>query len=132
MVIMVGQRAYDADLGVLDLQQQARLAMDRMTKELRQAKGITVVSASEMTFNIPAATYGDPDIGLITYYLDTTNSRAMREYPSGTLKVMGNDVSGLTFTKSSDVLTIQLDCAKTVNNRDVAFSLRERVRLRNG
>ena len=132
-VLNVGNITYNTDLGLLDLQQQARQAMDGMTRELRQSRAalVNIVSSSELTFSIPPATYGAGWIGPIRYYLDTSENRIMREYPAGTEKIIANDINSLTFSPSSNLLDIQLTCAKTVLQRDLSFSLNGQVRFRN-
>ncbi|MBU0549140.1 MAG: prepilin-type N-terminal cleavage/methylation domain-containing protein [Candidatus Omnitrophica bacterium] len=133
MVLNVGSMTQSSDLGLLDLQQQARRAMDAMTRELRQTKSseMSFISSSEITFSIPSQTYGAAWVGPIRYYLYSVNSRIMREYPAGTEKIVAGDITSLTFTPSSNILDIELTCAKTVRQRDLSFFLKGRVRLRN-
>ena len=61
--------AYDIDLCLLELQQQTRLAIDSMIRELRQTKlsEINFVSAAEINVRIPPQNYGAEWIGPIRY-----------------------------------------------------------------
>ena len=132
-VLNIGNMTYNIDLTLLGLQQQARLAIDGMTRELRQTKAskISSVSESEITFSIPPATYGSDWIGPIRYYFDTEDNRIIREYPTGTEKIVANDINSLNFALNNNLLNIQLTCARIVHQRDLSFSLTEQVRLRN-
>ena len=132
-VLNVGNMSYSTDLGLLDLQQQARLVIDGMIRELRQTRDsdITVVSSSEINFNIPSETYGDPWIGPIEYYWDSTNNRIIREFPSGTQQIIANEVTALSFNLVDKLLNIQFTCQKTVRGRDLSFSLAGQARFRN-
>ena len=132
-VLHIGETTCNTDLGLLDLQQQARLAMDGMIRELRQtdAARINFISDYEITFSVPPATVGSDWIGPIRYFLDSTENQIIREHPAGTEKIVANDVNSLSFALNGDILNIQLTCAKRVLNRDLAFYLEEGVRLRN-
>jgi len=137
MVLNMGGMTYSTDLCLLDLQQQARLAMHGMIRELRQTNeesgrgNLNIVSATEITFSIPSGTYSDPWIGPIRYYLNNLENQIIREYPAGTEKPIANDIDNLVFSLTGNLLEIQLSCAKTARRRELSFSLREQVRLRN-
>lgn len=129
-VLTIGQKAWHSDTGKVELQQQARLAMDGMTREVRESSssGITQpadgLNSARLDFSVAEAA------GTISYYLE--NNQLIREYPAGTEKILANDVETVDFSLSGDVLTIELDLGKTVYGADLNFSLKEQVRLRNG
>ena len=129
-VLIVGQKAWHSDTGKVELQQQARLAMDGMTREVRESSsaGITQpadgANSARLDFTVAESA------GTISYYLD--GNQLIREYPAGTEKILAGDVETIDFSLSADVLTIQLDLGKTVYGADLNFSLKEQVRLRNG
>ena len=129
-VLTIGQKAWHSDTGKVELQQQARLAMDGMTREVRESSssGITQPAdgANSARLDFTTAEAG----GTISYYLE--NNQLIREYPVGTEKILANDVETVDFSLSGDVLIIQLDLGKTVYGADLNFSLKEQVRLRNG
>ena len=133
MILNIGNMTYNSDLGLLDLQQQARQAMHGMSRELRQSRDseISIISDSQIIFSIPPQDYGSGWIGPISYYLDTLENQIIREYPAGTERIVANDVNGLIFSLNNNLLDIQLTCTKTVLQRDLAFSLNSQVRLRN-
>lgn len=125
-VFVVGQRFWHSDVGKVELQQEARLAMDGMTREARESNpsDITISdSGSRMDFSVPDAT------SAIAYYVE--NSRLIREYPAGTEKVLASDVEAVNFALSADVLNIQLDLQKPVYGADLSLSSKEQVSLRN-
>lgn len=126
-VLIVGQKAWHSDAGRVELQQQARLGMDGMIREVRESKGANISISGGLRIDIsnyPGAS------GTISYYLQ--NGQLIREYPAGTEKILAGDVEAVDFSLSGDVLTIQLDLGKTVYGANLNFSLKEQVRLRNG
>lgn len=125
-VLNVANISWFTDMGMLDLQQNARLAIDGMTREIRQSSSQEVAisgGGEKVVFSIPDVS------DTIAYYLN--NSQLIREHPAGTEKVIAYDVSSLDFSSSGDIVAVQLGLAKTVQKRDLSFSLREKVRLRN-
>ena len=125
-VLIVGQKFWHSDVGNVELQQQARLAMDGMTREARESSPSDIIisnSGSRIDFSVPDAS------AAIAYYAE--NNQLIREYPAGTEKVLAVDVEAVDFSLSADTLTIQLDLGKTVYGADLNFSAQEQVNLRN-
>lgn len=129
-VLTVGQKAWHADTGKVELQQEARLAMDGMIREIREsnASDMTISdNGSRIDFSIPDASE------TIAYYAE--NNNIIREYPAETQRVLAEDVDTVNFSLSEDsnVLSIELGLARTVygSDSDLTFSLTEKVRLRN-
>ncbi len=131
-VLNIGNIIFIDDMTLVQLQQQARLAMDGMIRELRQSKASVIAfnSSSDISFSIPAQTYGDPWLGPIRYYLDSVIGQIKREY-AGATKILANDINSLNFSPPGNIMQIQLGAAKTVRQRSLSFSLTEKVRLRN-
>lgn len=148
VVLNVADMTWHSEMGLLDLQQQARQAVDGMLREARQidpSYGITITSGgSDISFSITddITNPGSPVTYSIRYYL--FNNQVIRENPAvtGAPKILANDVISLSFCcwhggicdtdcSSTDVLQIQLDAAKTVKQRPFSFALNEKVRLRN-
>ena len=133
-VLNAGGSTYHTSVTLVDLQQQARLAMDGMTREVRQARASEIDSTGfpdEISFKVPPETAGAAWIGWITYYLDTVSNQIIREYPSGTEKIVANNVQSLNFSLNDNVLDIRLVCTNKALQRDLLFTLEEQVRLRN-
>jgi len=147
-VLNVGDRAYNDDMGLLELQQEARLGMEQMLRELRQA-AVTSLTSNSIIFDISGAAG-------IRYYLDAGDvnndniaSQIIREYPAGTYKVLANDINSLSFCwhhpddscttsrdcggacAASNLLKIDLGSAKTAKQRALSFALSQKVKLRN-
>ncbi len=125
-VLNVGNITWFTDMGMLDLQQNARQGMDGITRELRQSASsdIAISSAGEkIEFSVPNVT------DTVAYYLDA--GQLIREHPPGVEKVIANDVNSLNFLSNAGIVTIQLGLEKTAQKRNLSFSLREKVRLRN-
>ncbi len=153
-ILNVANISWYTDMGLLGLQQQARQAMYRMVREIRQSSPLRkTIDDGKITFYIPPEVYGDPWVGPISYYRDVNDTnnggvvnQIIREYPQGTRKIVANDIDSLSFCcwdgvdccnpilencSNLHVLQIQLRATKTVRQKPLVFSLTERVRLRN-
>ena len=126
-IMILGSKSWNTDMGMLDLQQESRLAMDGMTRELRGGSSKSPVSITDggakIEFSHPQAA------GAIKYYIE--DGKFIREYPASNKKILANDASSLNFSHSGDVIEVQLDSGKTVLGKNLAFSLEEKVRMRN-
>lgn len=150
-ILQFANMTWNSDMGLLDLQQAARQAMDGMSREIRRAdpdplKNVTMaIDGASIKFYIPD--YADS----ITYSL--SNNQIIREHPNGTNRVLANDISNLSFCwlhtdgscsasrdcgglcSKSYLAQVQLRAGKTVKQRQLVFPLAgpltEQVRLRN-
>lgn len=141
-VLNIGNIIFKDDITLVELQQQARQGMDGMIRELRQSKAsvITINSSSDISFTIPAQTYGDPWLGPIRYYLDSGIGQIKRDY-AGATKILANDITALSFSITGDVVEIQLAAKLSARGRELCFpvpycndtskTLKEKVKLRN-
>lgn len=158
-VLIVAQRSWHTDTGIVDLQQGSRKAMDAMTREIRQSASSQVdIDGSEISFKAldpEGEDWLDEDI---QYYLDSADAnddgkanQILREYPAGTYQVAADDIDTLSFCflqddgsceegTASDIVRIQLKARKTVYSGEVCFPapcdddskvLQEKVRMRN-
>jgi len=136
-VLNVGDKIWNWDMGLVDLQQIARGTMHGIVSEIRQSKpqDITITdSGTTVAFAIPDST------APIRYTL--SSGEIIREHPQGTERILANDISQLQFCclhgatcdaacSAAHVLEIRLAVAKNVIGKNLSFSLVERVRLRN-
>jgi len=145
-VLNVGGQSWNAGSGSLDLQQQARQAMDGITKELRQSNVNNITIAPDRTainFTIPMNITTNPITysSNIGYYLNEDN-QVIREHPVDTTRVLANNITNLSFCceggdscfdyQNSTIVQIQLEASKSVRQRALTpFNLTEQVRLRN-
>lgn len=126
MVLNIADKSWHSDMGLLDLQQQARQAMDGMVREIRQSDSSDIT----ITNNGGRVEFYIPDVSnAISYYLE--NNQIIREHPLSTKKILANDVNSLNFSLLSQVLEIQMEARKTVLQRELSLSLKEKARLRN-
>lgn len=138
VVSNVANISWDSSTGMLDLQQQARQAMERMVREIRQIDGGSPINitagADDISFFI-TDDITNPDSPVtysVRYFLNA--SQVLRENPANdpdTQRVLANDVASLVFSQTNSILEIQLGLAKTIKQLPLSFSLTERVRLRN-
>ncbi len=127
-----GSRSYYMEVTHLELQQQARNALNRMVHEMREASRasvtVTVLSATSdrIVFNTPSS------LG-VQYYLSGNN--LVREFPTGTIKPVASNIAYLKFTPtpSTNPATLKIDTHsdKTFLGT-MSFHLTETVKLRNG
>lgn len=156
-VLNVGDMTTAQDMGLLDLQQQARQALDGMTLELRQSRPSAVQIPSPAYLNVPSIqfvipvnlnppTYFQPSQSII-YYLNWDPNlgyyQLIREHPAGVTKVLANNVRNITdlsFLLAGNIVEIRVRLEKTtVRGRNLCFPFpcnlaqyfTERVRLRN-
>lgn len=142
-ILTIGQKTWDDNSGLLDLQQQTRACVNGMVNEVRQAAVVPAPSnnGSKIVFTIPTditPTYSQ-DIAYYlcndTYPCNLCNNCIIREHPAGNLKIIANDIDSLNFSLiGTKVLQIQVKAKKTVKQRVITFPqepLTEKVRLRN-
>ncbi len=125
-VLATGNTVITNDNAILEMQQQARNAMDRIVREVRESstQTITVIDANSdrITFTTPN------EIG-IQYYRSGTN--LVREYPSGTTTNVASNIAYLKFTLAGTLLKISIRADKSIYTKTMSFPLTENARLRN-
>lgn len=145
----VGERAYSTDMGLLELQQQARQSMSGMIRELRQndSSDITISSGGEkITFRIPSALSPIAYSSYIEYEkVGTQIIRRLLTTPAKST-TLANDINSLNFCcwksgacgadcSGADILQVRLSAQKIVNRKTVSFpangTVTGKVRLRN-
>ncbi len=138
-VLNVGNKLYLADMGLLDLEQNTRQAMNLMVKELR-ASSVASIDSSDSGH----ISFTTPDFSAEYHHIDSNSDgvrdRIIRER-AGQTTILANNISNLCFcwdatnnncrTDCSSLFTIRIRAAKTVIRSPLTFSLIERVRLRN-
>lgn len=124
-VLNVGYSLYSRLSVSMDLG-QAKNGMDRIVREVRasSAAAVTTIDA-----NSDKITFTTPVSNGIQYYRSGT--QLIREYPSGTVKVVADHIAFLKFTLTAPLLVISMRADKTLSGTTYSFSLGEKVRLRN-
>lgn len=149
-VLTVGNIIFREDMSMVELQQQARRAMDVMVNEIRESRPaeITLTDGNtKITFNVAPQIYGDPWVGPISYFRDVNDNNAdgivdqvICEYPLGTRKILANDITTLNFSLLADIVTVEVAAKKSAAGRQFCFpapcveppkALKEIVKLRN-
>ncbi|MBP7087728.1 MAG: type II secretion system protein [Candidatus Omnitrophica bacterium] len=129
-ILASGNNTWNQEAVLLEMQQQTRLAMDGITKELRQIDPLqsVIISDSDQKIVFYVTDIGNP----ISYYLNGSN-QIVREHPAGTSRILANNINSLTFSHIGDVINISLLAQKIdKRGRSLSFSLTEKIRLRNG
>ena len=126
-LLNAGNKFYATDMAFMELQQNARNGMDRVTREVRasSAASVTVVDTNSdtLTFTTPTATNAK--------YYRNGSSQLIREYPSGTLKIIASNITRFKFTLTAPLLKIDLTANQTALLQSFSVNLIEKVRLRN-
>ena len=125
-VLHTGNTIITNDNALLEMQQQARNAMDRIVREVRESSTQTITVIDADSDNISFTT---PNETGIQYYRSGTN--LVREYPPGTAKNVASNIAYLKFTLVGALLKISLRADKRIYTKTVSFPLTENVRLRN-
>ena len=148
MVLQQGQNAYLFGAGRAEVQQTARGALDRITRELRTGTVVTASTASSVTFQFIDETGATVTV---QYSLNGTNLQRNQTAPAPVAAqpetvIGGVNAFALTYFDSSNVATTTAANVRTVNIRlttqpqDATASLspanqramvEDRVRLRN-
>lgn len=129
-ILASGNNTWSQEAALLEMQQQARSAMNGITTELRQIDPLQniVISDADQKIVFYIIDISNP----ISYYLNVSN-QIVREHPIGTNRILANNINSLTFSHVGDVINITILAQKTdKRGRSLSFSLKEKVRLRNG
>ncbi|MDD3375063.1 MAG: prepilin-type N-terminal cleavage/methylation domain-containing protein [Candidatus Omnitrophica bacterium] len=119
---------YQIDTASVNIQQQARQAMNWLVKDLR-ASSTGSISISYGGPGLDVVTFDTPFGTNIQYYV--TAGQLIREYPVGTTRAIANNISTLDFILSVNTLKITLVCSATALKRPLSIQLIEKVTLRN-
>lgn len=136
-VFVVGQRAWDSDLSLLDLQQSTRRGIHGLVREIRAAS-LGSISISENDTKIE---FDTPSENNIQFFFNSDNSQLIRESPAGTncdvlwdedkCRILASNITDVYFSAADDILEIRLQAKKSALGRDLTFSLRTKVKVRN-
>ena len=132
----IGDTSFKTDVGFIDLQQEIRLAMHGMVREIRQSRAADITisdSGASINFLIPDVSNS------ISYYL--SGNQLIREHPAETTKVIGRNINSLNFSISGSNLQISMNAKTQAGKREIYFPSKEaglekfiieKVGLRNG
>lgn len=134
-VLMTGQGTFATGIGQIDLQGQARVALTWIGRELREASSVTI---SPLGSDDDLIVFSTPGESSIRYYRDVADSNSdgasdqlIREYPSGTYRIIASRISSLEFSENAGIVDIDLAVSSNSAGAQVQRSLKRRVALRN-
>ena len=149
-VMNVANMDWYSEVGLLNLQQQTRQAMQGVVRELRQSRNQDIIitsTGSEIEFLVPndititPASYYQP----IKYYVNASG-QAVREHPLGTVAILANNIKNVNFCfwdgsdccdvlmedcSWIDVVQIDLESEKSIRQKVLSFDVTEKVKVRN-
>jgi prepilin-type N-terminal cleavage/methylation domain-containing protein len=131
-VFSVANRNYAVDAALVELAQQTRQTMFWLTKDIREASALSITNIDSASDAISFNAIGETGI---QYYLD--NNQLIREFPSGTRRVVANNIARFRIARGNNpldnnMLVLDLLAEKTlISGETLSSPLRERVRLRN-
>lgn len=128
-IMLAGNNSYYMNSNYVDLEQQARKSVDKLVRELRSAKSSSI-AVTTLSGSNDKVTFSTNSVTNAKYYLNTSN-QLIREYPSGTNKVVAVNITYLKFVLSGSLLTINLKAEKNFF-RLLSIPYKAQVKLRNG
>jgi prepilin-type N-terminal cleavage/methylation domain-containing protein len=144
-MLNLGNATFNTDIGILELQQGCRRAMEGMSREIRQNRsadinitddsGATVNPGTRINFRLPGSSYcyrySLISGSIIRQILDCSSSSEQASL------VLADNIDALIFSVSGSVIQLQLRARKTIGQRVLLFPqetgsyLTEKVWLRN-
>ena len=138
----VGSRNVDISYAQFRLTGQARQALDRMVKELRNSAywQVTVPVSNQVTFRVPQSISPNGVItwsGMIQYVLGGLNNRQIlrQDLVSGASSVLASDVTALQFVKNTNPTTLSISLTTTGTTKAgdiIPIAVNGTVEFRNG
>lgn len=125
-VFTAGTRIYQTETSLINLQENVRLGIDSLLRELRRAR-LSTVSISGNGSRVDFYPYSSTNT--VAYYLQEGN--LIREHPQGVKKTVVTGINSLTFSLSGSVITITLSAQENRMGRTYSFSLKQKARIRN-
>lgn len=134
-VLLTGQNTWFVGIDTCELQAQLRLGSSYIIREFHEA---TSFSITPVDTDDDILVFTTPNEASISYYRDISDSnndgrtdQIIREYPSGTRRVISNNISSLSFSSLGKLLQVNIAASKTSRGRTLQLSLAEKVRGRN-
>ncbi|MFY9402137.1 MAG: prepilin-type N-terminal cleavage/methylation domain-containing protein [Candidatus Omnitrophota bacterium] len=140
-VLNLGNVTFPVDLGKMEVHQQARLLMQWLTRDLRQATNLQIIP---LTVNSDKKIFFRNSKGLeIIYYLDLEDSnedglinQVIRIGPVGKgsgseERIIANNISRFKFKQEGRLLRIEVVTEQNIRNKNLSFKLIDQVYLRN-
>jgi len=146
-IYIAGQKAWDSDSGLLDLQQSIRPGLYSVAKEARAASlasmamgvGCDHLTASE---NCDSITFNTPSENNIKFFHNSAKKQLIRQKSSEKERILATNITDVYFCcahgdgdcscdATFNVLEVRLESEKDVWGRTLSFSLGTKLEVRN-
>jgi len=142
-----GQRAWDNDLGMLDMQQSTRRGLHSITREIREASLASIsmaVGCDNLSSpdNCNQITFNTPTKNSVLFFHNNVTKQIIRQDSSSGQRILASDIDQLYFccahgdgncscNGTYDIVEVKLQANKDSRGRSLDFSLRTKVKVRN-
>jgi len=134
ILMNTGNKIYATVTVSMDIRQNARNAMERILREVRESNNSTItpitINSDRISFTSPRFKDSNGVQVPLAYFLNT-NGHVIREYPPNTFTPVAVDVTKLKFLKTGPQLDITINTAQNVDTRPLFYAIKQKVRLRN-
>ena len=146
-IYIAGQKAWDSDLGLLDLQQSTRPGLFSIAKEARAASLVSMtmgVGCDHLTVpeNCDSITFNTPSENNIQFFHNSADNQLIRQDSSANQRVLASNIVDAYFCcahgdgdcscdATFNVLEVRLESEKDVWGRTLSFSLGTKLEVRN-
>ena len=142
-----GQRAWDNDLGMLDMQQSTRRGLHSITREIREASlaSISMAVGCDSLLspdNCNQITFNTPTKNNVLFFHDSVTKQIIRQDSSSGQRILASDIDQLYFccahgdgncscNGTYDIVEVKLQANKDSRGRSLDFSLGTKAKVRN-
>jgi len=146
-VFVAGQKVWDNDMSLLDMQQSTRRGLHSITREIRAASlaSITVAAGCDHIAspeNCTQVTFDTPAESNILFFHDSSTNQVIRQGSSSGQRILASDITDLYICcahgdggcgcdSTYDTVEVWLQAEKDARGRTLDFSLRTKVKVRN-
>ncbi len=146
-VFVAGEKVWDNDLSMLDMQQSTRRGLYSITREARAgslasmsvAGGCDHIASPE---NCTQVTLDTPAENNILFFHDNSTNQVIRQDSLGVQRILASDITDAYFccahgdgdcscNATYDTLEVRLQAEKDTLGRTLDFSLRAKIKVRN-
>jgi type II secretory pathway pseudopilin PulG len=134
-ILNSGNQIFFVVTNSIELRQQARNAMDRIVREVRESNQSTVtvdaLDPNSSTLSFYGPRYKDAGGAFQPIKYSLVSGRIMREFPPGDIKPIAVKVTRLYFNKVGPQLEILIKVENPLADRPLELTLTQKVRMRN-
>ncbi len=116
--------------GTIETQRQARLAITKMVKDIREATNIAISQNSTSA----SISFTKPGYGDVSYTWTNQGDNAnkiYRQHGASSLVIIAQDITSLSFTNTGEAIIVALTASEvTGTGQSTSFSMSEKIALR--